>query len=266
MCSATGCSSSTSSRRLGMPAHHVAFFDPGGACYAGDALGCLIPPASFSTPPLRPRRSTSRRGIAHSTRSRRGGRPAFRLAHFGVVEDPRSRTRLHARATAEWADRASSRAAEREFVAAAEEELEPRRGRSETVPSAARIRPHLRWPPALLRQASEKGACRHGVRRLREMDGEGRGGGERRRRRSEAGGPSKAEPGVLLYQPHRDPENPNVFFFYEQYTDAAAYQAHVESEHFKQQGFGDAIPRSSRGALVLRDLGTLTRSERGRPA
>ncbi len=56
-------------------------------------------------------------------------------------------------------------------------------------------------------------------------------------------GPSRAEPGVLLYQPHRDPENPSVFFFYEQYQDAAAYQLHVESEHFKQHGFGDAIPR-----------------------
>jgi quinol monooxygenase YgiN len=56
-------------------------------------------------------------------------------------------------------------------------------------------------------------------------------------------GPSKAEPGVLVYQAHRDPENPNVFFFYEQYVDEAAYQAHVESEHFKAHGFGDAIPR-----------------------
>ena len=55
--------------------------------------------------------------------------------------------------------------------------------------------------------------------------------------------PSKTEPGVLVYQAHRDPENENVFFFYEQYTDEAAYQAHVESDHFKQYGFGEAIPR-----------------------
>ncbi len=55
--------------------------------------------------------------------------------------------------------------------------------------------------------------------------------------------PSRAEPGVLLYQAHRDPENPQVFFFYEQYADKAAYEAHVESDHFKQHGFGDAIPR-----------------------
>ena len=56
-------------------------------------------------------------------------------------------------------------------------------------------------------------------------------------------GPSRAEPGMIMYQPHRDPENPNVFFFYEQYVDADAYQAHADSEHFKQWGFGDAIPR-----------------------
>jgi len=33
-------------------------------------------------------------------------------------------------------------------------------------------------------------------------------------------GPSRAEPGIIFYQPHRDPENPTVFFFYEQFGDA----------------------------------------------
>ncbi len=55
--------------------------------------------------------------------------------------------------------------------------------------------------------------------------------------------PSRAEPGILFYQPHRDPENPRVFFFYEQYADPGAYEAHVASEHFKRWGFGEAIPR-----------------------
>lgn len=54
--------------------------------------------------------------------------------------------------------------------------------------------------------------------------------------------PSRAEPGMLLYQPHRDPENPRVFFFYEQYVDRAAYEAHGASEHFQRLGFGSAIP------------------------
>ena len=54
--------------------------------------------------------------------------------------------------------------------------------------------------------------------------------------------PSRAEPGSVFYQPHRDPENPRVFYFYEQYTDKAAYEAHGASEHFQRLGFGGAIP------------------------
>jgi quinol monooxygenase YgiN len=55
--------------------------------------------------------------------------------------------------------------------------------------------------------------------------------------------PSRAEEGVLVYIPHRDPENPRKFYIYEQYVDEAAYTAHTETEHFKRDGFGDAIPR-----------------------
>jgi quinol monooxygenase YgiN len=55
--------------------------------------------------------------------------------------------------------------------------------------------------------------------------------------------PSRAEPGVLVYIPHRDPEDPRKFYIFEQYTDADAYTAHTETEHFKTLGFGDAIPR-----------------------
>ena len=54
---------------------------------------------------------------------------------------------------------------------------------------------------------------------------------------------SQQESGVLLYQPHRSREDRNVFFFYEKYVDADAYQSHVDSEHVQQHGFGDAIPR-----------------------
>jgi quinol monooxygenase YgiN len=54
---------------------------------------------------------------------------------------------------------------------------------------------------------------------------------------------TRREPGNLMYQPHRDPENPRVFFFYEQYTDAAAFQAHRDSEHFQRHAVAVAIPR-----------------------
>jgi autoinducer 2-degrading protein len=55
--------------------------------------------------------------------------------------------------------------------------------------------------------------------------------------------PTLAEAGVLEWRPHRDPENPRVFYIYEEYADEAAYTAHTETEHFKSDGFGDAIPR-----------------------
>jgi quinol monooxygenase YgiN len=55
--------------------------------------------------------------------------------------------------------------------------------------------------------------------------------------------PSRAEPGNLLYQAHRDPSDPRVFLLYEQYADEAAYRAHGESEHFTRLAHGDAIPR-----------------------
>jgi quinol monooxygenase YgiN len=53
---------------------------------------------------------------------------------------------------------------------------------------------------------------------------------------------TRREPGNLMYQPHRDPENPRVLLFYEQYVDAAALQAHRDSPHFQEHAVGTAIP------------------------
>jgi len=36
----------------------------------------------------------------------------------------------------------------------------------------------------------------------------------------------KAEPGCLVYRPHRSTKDPDVFVFYEQYKDDAAFDAH----------------------------------------
>jgi autoinducer 2-degrading protein len=55
--------------------------------------------------------------------------------------------------------------------------------------------------------------------------------------------PTRAEDGVIEWRPNRDPEDPRVFHIYEEYADEAAYTAHTETEHFKRDGFGDAIPR-----------------------
>jgi quinol monooxygenase YgiN len=54
---------------------------------------------------------------------------------------------------------------------------------------------------------------------------------------------SRQEPGCLVYQPHRDPENPSSIFLYEQYTDEAAYQAHADSEHFERYAVAECFPR-----------------------
>jgi quinol monooxygenase YgiN len=54
--------------------------------------------------------------------------------------------------------------------------------------------------------------------------------------------PSRAEPGNLFYQPHRSPEDPRLFFLYEQYVDEAGYQAHMDSEHFTRLVKNEAIP------------------------
>jgi quinol monooxygenase YgiN len=56
---------------------------------------------------------------------------------------------------------------------------------------------------------------------------------------------SRAEPGNLQYTVHRDPADPRIFVIYEQYADEAAFQAHVDSPHFKEVALGDGIPRLS---------------------
>ena len=55
--------------------------------------------------------------------------------------------------------------------------------------------------------------------------------------------PSRAEPGCLFYQPHSSPEDPQLFYLYEQYVDEAGYRAHMDSEHFTRLVEEEAIPR-----------------------
>ncbi|HWM08830.1 MAG TPA: putative quinol monooxygenase [Solirubrobacteraceae bacterium] len=55
--------------------------------------------------------------------------------------------------------------------------------------------------------------------------------------------PSRAEPGNVFYQAHRDPENTRLFFLYEQYEDKTGYEAHMASEHFTRLVKEEAIPK-----------------------
>ena len=54
--------------------------------------------------------------------------------------------------------------------------------------------------------------------------------------------PSRGEPGNLYYQAQRDPQNPRLFFLYEQYVDEGGYEAHMASEHFTRLVKEEAIP------------------------
>jgi quinol monooxygenase YgiN len=56
-------------------------------------------------------------------------------------------------------------------------------------------------------------------------------------------GPSRAEPGCLMWEGNRDPEDPRSFVLYEQYVDRAAYEAHLASEHFTRLAKADALGR-----------------------
>ena len=53
---------------------------------------------------------------------------------------------------------------------------------------------------------------------------------------------SRAEPWCLYYQAHRSPDDPRLFFLYEQYVDEAGYQAHMATPHFERYVRGEAIP------------------------
>ena len=41
----------------------------------------------------------------------------------------------------------------------------------------------------------------------------------------------KAEPGCLMYRPHWSTKDPDLFIFYEQYKDDAAFDAHRKAPH-----------------------------------
>jgi quinol monooxygenase YgiN len=60
----------------------------------------------------------------------------------------------------------------------------------------------------------------------------------------------QAEPGTLLFWPHRAPSNDHLFFLYELYTDDAAFAAHQETPHFKTLVIGQALPKLARRERV----------------
>jgi quinol monooxygenase YgiN len=54
---------------------------------------------------------------------------------------------------------------------------------------------------------------------------------------------ARQEPGTQLFEVHRSVENPSHFLFYEVFDDAAAYEAHQQTPHFKALIVGEGVPR-----------------------
>jgi quinol monooxygenase YgiN len=52
---------------------------------------------------------------------------------------------------------------------------------------------------------------------------------------------SRQEPGCVSYIPHQVEGDPDTVLIYEQYRDAAAQDAHRNSEHFKQFAVGGLL-------------------------
>jgi quinol monooxygenase YgiN len=60
----------------------------------------------------------------------------------------------------------------------------------------------------------------------------------------------KAEPGTLLFWPHRSSANERVFFLYELFADENAFQAHQQTDYFKSLVLGQAVPKLARRERV----------------
>src|SRR5215469_9294195 len=59
-----------------------------------------------------------------------------------------------------------------------------------------------------------------------------------------------AEPGTLIFWPHRSAADDKLFFLYELYVDEAAFKTHQETEHFKRLILGEALPKLARRERV----------------
>jgi quinol monooxygenase YgiN len=54
---------------------------------------------------------------------------------------------------------------------------------------------------------------------------------------------NRAEEGCLMFVPHESVDDPRLFFLYEQFVDESAFKAHTETEHYREQVLGRAVPR-----------------------
>jgi quinol monooxygenase YgiN len=67
-----------------------------------------------------------------------------------------------------------------------------------------------------------------------------------------------AEPGCLVYRPHRSTTDPDVFVFYEIYVDDAAFDAHRKAPHlaaFRERREREALLDGAVEIEIMRALG-----------
>jgi quinol monooxygenase YgiN len=66
-----------------------------------------------------------------------------------------------------------------------------------------------------------------------------------------------AEPGCLVYRPHRSTKDPDVFVFYESYVDDAAFEAHRKAPHlavFRERRDQQGLTEGAVEVEILRSL------------
>ena len=107
----------------GHASHHVSFLAEDGACFAGDAAGVRIPPASFLAP-VAPPPDIDLEAWELTLDTLEERRPArLCLPHFGTVDDPATHLAEMRERLGVWAERVRAGADEEEFERAAEDEL-----------------------------------------------------------------------------------------------------------------------------------------------
>lgn len=62
---------------------------------------------------------------------------------------------------------------------------------------------------------------------------------------------TRQEAKCVQYIVHRSPDNPRVFFLYEQYTDRSGYEEHLAAPHFEQLARGMGIPNLESREVAL---------------
>ncbi len=107
----------------GHAAHQVAFLAPDGSCYAGDATGVRIHPATYVAP-MTPPPGVDLEGWERTLAEIARRRPArLCVGHFGVFEDPAEHLARLREGLARWAERVRTGVGDQEFVAAARAEI-----------------------------------------------------------------------------------------------------------------------------------------------